>query len=261
VPRSVSTDRPAPAWLIVESFEERQVGVLKSGKEAEVFLVERRSLDGAAAEHATCLLAHKRFRPRHPGIGELRQLGFSKGTIYRHDAVYRQGWNLNARDRRAVQGRTSHGQGIRARIWPANELAMLRRAWNAGASVPYPVDRTDDGVLMEYIGSATQAAPRLVDARLDRNAVAGAWSQLLDSLRRMARGGIVHADLSVYNMLWWEGRLVLIDFPQAVDAAENAEAADLLHRDLVNVGTWFGRRGVEVDVEKVFADLVTDLLL
>jgi RIO kinase 1 len=250
-----SADRPAPDWLIDESFEERLVGVLKSGKEAEVFLVERRSAAG------TCLLAHKRFRPRRPARGELRELGFSKGTIYRHDAVYRSGWHLNTRDRRAVEGKTTYGQGVRTRLWPANELTMLRRAWNAGASVPYPVDRTDDGILMEYIGDGDQAAPRLVDARLDRDGVRDAWTQLLDSLRRLARDGIVHADLSVYNLLWWDGRLVLIDFPQAVDAAENAEAPDLLHRDLVNVGTWFGRRGIELDIELVFVDLLADLML
>jgi hypothetical protein len=58
-----------------------------------------------------------------------------------------------------------------------------------------------------------------------------------------------------------QGRLVVIDFPQAVDASENVEAPDLLHRDLENVGTWFGRRGVPLDVEAVFVDLLADLML
>jgi RIO kinase 1 len=253
VPRSVSVDRPAPAWLIEEAFEERLVGVIKSGKEAEVFLVERRSAT------ATCLLAHKRFRPRHPGKGELRELGFSKGTIYRHDAVYRAGWHLNDRDARAVATKTRYGQDLRSRLWPVNELDMLRRAWNAGASVPFPIDRTEDGILMEYIGDVSQAAPRLVDARLDRAGLSDAWAQLIDSVRRLASIRVVHADLSVYNLLWWQGRLVLIDFPQAVDAAENVDAPDLLHRDLANVGDWFERRGVDLDVEAIFAELVMDL--
>jgi RIO kinase 1 len=103
VPPTVTTDGRAPAWLVSESYEERVVGVLKSGKEAEVFLVERRSSD------ASCLLAHKRYRPRHPRKGELRDLGFSKGTIYRHDSVYRSGWHLPTRDRRAVETGTAHG--------------------------------------------------------------------------------------------------------------------------------------------------------
>jgi RIO kinase 1 len=253
VSRSVLVDRPAPEWLIEESFVDRPVGVLQSGKEAEVFLVERRGTS------STCLLAHKRFRPRHPSIGELRALGFSKGTIYRHDVVYRQGWHLSSRDRRAVETHTRHGQDVTAAVWPVNELEMLTRAWHAGASVPYPVGHLDDGILMGYIGDAEQAAPRVVAARLDRSELDDAWRQLVDSLRCLAGDGIVHGDLSVYNLLWWQGRVVLIDFPQAVDASTNADAPDLLHRDLQNVGEWFGRRGVKVEVEALFAELVGDL--
>lgn len=73
----------------------------------------------------------------------------------------------------------------------------------------------------------------------------------------MTAEGIAHADLSAFNLLWWQGRLLFIDFPQAVDIAENPSGLDFLHRDVVNVCTWFGRRGVEHDPEEVFADLVT----
>jgi RIO kinase 1 len=254
------TDRPAPDWLIDESFEDRVAGVLKSGKEAEVFLVERRSTDPRDADRS-CLLAHKRYRPRRPTYhGELRDLGFSKGTIYHHDSVYRAGWYLDARDARAVAGKTRHGNEVIARLWPATEFDMLRRAWLAGASVPYPVGWTDDGVLMEYVGSAEQAAPRLVAARLSGADLADAWSQLVASLRALSGHRIAHSDLSVYNLLWWEGRLVVIDFPQAVDAATNAEAPALLRRDLDNVSEWFVRRGVPVDVEALYAELVIELL-
>ncbi|HEY7590796.1 MAG TPA: RIO1 family regulatory kinase/ATPase, partial [Candidatus Limnocylindrales bacterium] len=233
--------------------EEERLGTLKSGKEAEVFLVERRSATGS------CLLAEKRYRPRHPGKGELREEGFSKGTIYHNDSVYRTGWHLKARDARAVAKSTRHGEEVLARMWPQNELEMLRRAWQAGVSVPYPVDLTDDGLLMEYIGDASQAAPRLVAARLSRDELAGAWRQLVDNLVRLARARVVHADLSVYNLLWWQGRLIVIDFPQAVDAVTNATALDLLHRDVVNVATWFGRHGVTADAERVFGRLVSEL--
>ncbi len=249
---SVPVDRPA--WLIDHSFEEHPLGVLKSGKEAEVFLVERVSASGA------CLLAHKRYRPRYPQKGELRALGFSKGTIYRHDRVYHEGWNLPGRVRRAVDQGTTFGHEVMAELWPANEYEMLDRAWRAVASVPYPVERTDDGLLMEYVGDRAQAAPRLVQARLDSAALVSAWSQLTDSLRLLLRAGVVHADLSVYNVLWWHGRLVMIDFPQAVDSRTNAAAPDLLHRDLVNVATWFERRGLPVEPEAVFSDLLAEML-
>jgi RIO kinase 1 len=136
---------------------------------------------------------------------------------------------------------------------------MLRRAWHAGASVPYPVAPTEDGILMEYVGDTTQAAPRVVDARLEPAALRQAWAQLLDSLRRLTRESVVHGDLSVYNLLWWHDRLVIIDFPQAVDAHTNPEAPGLLHRDVENVATWFGRRGVATDVEGTYAELVGEL--
>jgi RIO kinase 1 len=249
----LSVDRPDPPWLIEHSFEERQLGVLKSGKEAEVFLVERVSAEGS------CLLAHKRFRPRYPKKGELRELGFSKATKYRHDAVYHEGWNLATRVQRAVDRKTHFGHEVMAALWPENEFAMLRRAWRGGAPVPYPVQRTDDGVLMEFIGSELQSAPRLVQARLEPAELASAWSQLADGLRALTRAGVVHADLSVYNLLWWEGRMVIIDFPQAVDVTMNPVAPDLLHRDLNNVVAWFNRRGFVIDAEAVFADLLGEM--
>jgi len=66
----------------------------------------------------------------------------------------------------------------------------------------------------------------------------------------------VHADLSVYNLLWWRGRVVMIDLPQAVEFTTNTDAYELLHRDVANVGAWFVRQGVDVDVETVYAELL-----
>src|SRR6266567_2914126 len=107
--------RPVPSWLITHSYEDRDAGVLKSGKEAEVFLVERTSPDGS------CLLVHKRYRPRYPKKGELRELGFSKGTIYRADAVYQAGWSLKQRERKALDQGSRFGESLAARLWPYNE--------------------------------------------------------------------------------------------------------------------------------------------
>ena len=247
---STTGQRPVPSWLITHSYTDRDAGVLKSGKEAEVFLVERSSEEGS------CLLAHKRYRPRYPGKGELRELGFSKGTIYRGDAIYRAGWNLNRRDGLAVRAGSRFGHQLAASIWPANEMAMLELAWRAGASVPYPVARTEEGLLMEFIGDHAAAAPRLVNARLEPAKAAGARRQLIDSLHAMASAGVVHGDLSPYNMLWWHGRLVVIDFPQAVEATTNPHALELLHRDLVNVADWFARQRAPIDVDRLYGSLL-----
>jgi len=248
---SPAAPREPPAWLLEEPYDEISLGTLKSGKEAEVFLLERRYAGGS-----TTLLAHKRYRPRRPSPGELRELGFKKATGYRHHATYRAGWFLRSRDRRAVEHGTDHGHEVIEHLWPVQEMEMLERAWASGASVPYPVERTVDGVVMEFIGDADEAAPRLAQAQLSATQLASAWEQLVESLSSLTGAGLVHADLSAYNMLWWGDRLVLIDLPQAVEFTTNADAPELLHRDLANVAAWFERRGVAVDVEALYGELI-----
>jgi RIO kinase 1 len=246
---------PAFAWPDGEPYEDHSRGTLKSGKEAEIFLVERRF-----ARSGPRLLAHKRYRIRYPGKDELRDAGFSNSSSYRRDAIYREGWNVGTRDRRALRAgnRSSYGQALAAQLWPIQEWAMLRRAWEAGVSVPHPVEQTEDGLMMEFIGDETEgAASKLVQARLSTAELASAWEQLVDNLRALTAAGLVHADLSAYNLLWWEGRLVVIDLPQAVEFTTNTDAFDLLHRDVANVGDWFNRRGIAVDIEAVYAEFVT----
>jgi RIO kinase 1 len=251
---SFATSARAPfSWPDGEAYEDIPRGTLKSGKEAEIFLVERRF-----ARSGPRLLAHKRYRLRYPGKDELRLAGFSNATSYRRDGVYRAGWYVAARDRRALAAgnKSRYGQQLAADMWPIQEWAMLRRAWESGASVPYPVEQTEDGLLMEFIGDDEQAAPKLAQAKLSTDTLASAWVQLAGNLRTLTAAGLVHADLSVYNLLWWEGRLIIIDLPQAVEFVTNADAFDLLHRDVSNVADWFGRRGVQVDVESLYAELV-----
>jgi RIO kinase 1 len=238
-----------------EAYEDHPRGTLKSGKEAEIFLVERRFERSGAR-----LLAHKRYRIRYPGKDQLRDEGFSNATSFRRHAMYREGWNVGARDRRALAAgnKSRHGQELAATLWPIMEWTMLRRARDAGIAVPHPVEQTPDGILMEFIGDADEmvAAPKLTEARLGADALPSAWEQTEAMLRDLTRAGLVHADLSAYNLLWWEGRLVLIDLPQAVEFTTNPDAFELLRRDVENVGGWFGRRGVEVDVEALYGELV-----
>ena len=247
---SIAPVRRDFAWPTDESYEDHPIGTLKSGKEAEIFLVERRFTSGSR------LLAHKRYRPRYPVKGQLRAEGFSNSTAYRGDAIYRTGWVLRTRDKRAVESGTRYGHEVVGRMWPMQEWSMLRRAWKAGVSVPYPVEQTDHGLLMEFIGDETQAAPKLAQAKLTATDLVSAWEQLADSLRALTKAGLVHADLSAYNLLWWDARLTVIDLPQAVEFTTNPDAYELLHRDLSNVGDWFTRHGVAVDAEALYAELL-----
>jgi RIO kinase 1 len=242
------------SWLIAdpEPYEEYDLGALKTGKEAEVFLVERVAPDGRS-----CLLAHKRYRPRTVSRkGELQELGFQRAASFVNDRAYRDGRSIgNSRDRRAAAKKSRYGRTVLSRDWPDHEFAMLDRLANAGVTVPWPVARTADGVLMQYIGDRTVAAPRLVDAGLNRSGIEHAASRLVENLYRMVDTDVVHADLSVYNLLWWQEDLWVIDVPQAVDLSLHTQALDFLQRDVANVARWFTARGVPVDAERLFGDL------
>ena len=87
---------------------------------------------------------------------------------------------------------------------------------------------------------------RLAEARLSAAEIGRAPEQLVENLRLLVGAGFVHADLSAYNLLWWEDELWFIDFPQAVDVTTNPHTFDYLYRDVANVGGWFARHGEDV---------------
>jgi RIO kinase 1 len=250
------TERAAPAWLTEGGTVDEVLGLLKTGKEAEVFVVERRTLDGAQS----AILAHKRYRPTKVKTkGELQALGFTRARTFTDDVRYHEGRKFRySRDQRAVERMTDYGKHLLAERWPGQELDSLTRAYDAGATVPYPVEFTGDGMLMQLIGDDGVAAPRLVNARLGPDDLAVAYAQLTEDLMALTRAGLVHADLSPYNVLWWRGRAWIIDFPQAVDLVLNPHGFDLLHHDVVTLCTWFARKGLACDAEALFASLLAE---
>jgi RIO kinase 1 len=247
--------RPIPDWLITDDFTDAPLGVLKSGKEAEIFVVERTSLD----DTRRCLLAHKRYRPKSvKHKGELEALGFTRASSFVNDHAYREGRRFRrSREQRAVERMTDYGKRVLNDKWMGLENDVMTRVWQAGGPVPYPVGFSGDGMLLEYIGDESQAAPTLGSARLTKAELVAASEQLVDGLHVLMEVGIVHADLSAFNLLWWDGRLQFIDFPQAVDLAVNPHGLEFLHRDVHNVAGWFDRHGVAIDADPLFADLVT----
>src|SRR6478672_4757253 len=175
--------RPTPSWLITDEVDyvELELGNLKSGKEAEVFVVERTYLD------RSCLLAHKRYRPRTvTHKGELEELGFQRGNSFMNDLTYRDGRRFaKSRDQRAAERMTNYGKKLLTARWTGHELEMMQHAWRAGVNVPYPLGPRDDGLLMQFVGDAERAAPRLVDARLGAAEIGRARTQLVENLRRL----------------------------------------------------------------------------
>lgn len=253
----------APGWLVTEPFVEEHLGTIRSGKEAQVDLVERIAPDGRS-----CVLARKTYLPRQvKDKGTLEALGVQRSSAFRNDVQYREGRQFRkSRDRRAVERMTTHGKKLLQDRWLHHEHEVMTALWRAGVQVPYPVSYVDLGVAgrfdLEYVGDETQAAPQLAAARLGPDELRDAYTQLVAGLHALTAAGWAHGDLSAYNLLWWpdetgSGRLWFIDFPQAVDIAANPSGLDFLHRDVVNVCTFFERRGVGVDPEELFADLLS----
>ena len=248
--------RPIPDWLAVEPVTDVDLGVVTTGKEAQIDLVERRGAHGSS-----CLVARKRYLPREVHQkGELEALGFQRASTFRHDVQYREGRQFRkTRDRRAVERMSTYGKRLLQDRWTGHEFEVMTRLWRAGLSVPYPIGYDSDVLELQYVGDLERAAPQLRAARLDRRGLSDAFEQLVDGLAIVVGEGYAHGDLSAYNLLWWEGQLWFIDFPQAVDIAANPLGLEHLHRDVLNICEWFTKRGLPVDAEEVFADLLASM--
>ena len=245
-----------PSWLVTEPYTDTDHGVVKSGKEAQVNLVERVGDDGRS-----CLIARKRYLPRQvTHKGQLEAMGVQRASAFRHDVQYREGRQFRkSRDRRAIERMSTYGKKLLQDRWTGTEHVVMSQLWHAGAPVPYPIAYADDVFDLEYVGSWEMAAPQLSAARLTSSQMHDACEQLLVGLRSITAAGFAHGDLSAYNLLWWEDRLWFIDFPQSIDIAANLQGVDFLHRDVLNVCEWFQRRGLAIDPEEVFADLLSFL--
>ncbi|ROS49672.1 serine protein kinase RIO [Frigoribacterium sp. PhB24] len=244
--------RPWPAWVVTSAAAiDTELGVVKTGKEADVHLVDRAvpadvvlgAGDGARAS----LLAAKRYRGPE-------QSDFHRSSEYREGRRVR-----NTRDGRAMARGSQHGRRVQAGLWAAAEFDALCRMHALGVAVPYPVQISGTEILMEFVGHGVEAAPRLAQVKDDGATLWPLFEQVREIVLGFARAGFAHGDLSPYNLLVHDGRVVAIDVPQLVDVASNPTGVDLLERDCRNVCAWFARRGFVRDPEQVFAEALGEV--
>jgi RIO kinase 1 len=222
---------PHPDWLVTDlAAVDTELGVLKTGKEADVFLVRR----GIPQGGRSCLLAAKRYRD-------------AEHRMFHRDSGYLEGRRTrDSRVNRAAASRSAFGRQAIAGQWAMAEFGALSRLYAAGVSVPYPVQVLETELLLEFVGSDDGvAAPRLAETKPDPASLAALWDQLVLALVTLARDGLAHGDLSAYNLLVDDGRLVMIDLPQVVDVIANPQGAGYLTRDAENIGRWFTARGLD----------------
>ena len=222
--------QPHPDWLVTDlAATDTELGILKTGKEADVFLLRR----GIPDTSRSCLLAAKRYRS-------------ADHRLFHRDSAYLEGRRVReSRDNRAMANRTAVGRQMIAVQWANAEFSALCKFYLAGVPVPYPVQVLGTEVLLEFIGEPDgTAAPRLADTGLRGSELAGLWHQLVESMSALARLGFAHGDLSAYNLLVHREKLIMIDLPQVVDVIANPRGGEFLDRDAGNVGRWFAARGL-----------------
>ena len=232
--------------------------LVKGGKEANVYR--------CAAHPATGQkwLAAKVYRPRM-----FRNL--------RNDKMYRQGRptltangspvkGSDTRLMRALGKKTAFGQQVAHSSWLMHEYKALELLHEAGGDVPQAYAAGENAILMSYIGDGSGAAPALNEIKLDKDEVWLLFRKVLENVGLMLQYGRIHGDLSAYNILYWQGEIALIDFPQmansrvdtgthAVGSRVNPDAQFIFERDVGRVCEYFIEQGVECDPAAITAEL------
>ena len=218
-----------------------ELGILKTGKEADVFLVER---EDPHTPGSAVIMAAKRYRD-------------TDHRTFHRAAAYTEGRSMKrSRDERALKRKSTWGTpGRRRRV---GDLGVERPAPLLGARPPGPLPRPDRRDRAPHgvdhpSPSTARSTPRRASRRSapSRALVEGYYDQLRDALATMVQAGIVHGDLSPYNTLAAGDRLVIIDLPQVVDLVGNPRGMDFLLRDCANMCAWFRSRGLPVDEQEL----------
>ncbi len=212
---------------------------VKGGKEASVYCCAAHESTGAE------LLAAKVYRPRM-----FRQL--------RNDKMYREGRQVimgdgttindsDFREMRAITKGTRFGRQVMHSSWLMHEYKTLETLHTAGADVPKPWAVGDNVILMDFVGNGQLAAPTLNTIRLEAEQAARLFRDVLRNVRLMLAHGLIHGDLSAFNLLYDGARAVFIDFPQVTDIATNTNARFILQRDMTRICAYFMQQGISCD--------------
>ncbi|MEO8541711.1 MAG: RIO1 family regulatory kinase/ATPase [bacterium] len=229
VRESDAADMRAIQEFLDEALITEVLNVIKSGKEATVYRCRAHPSLGApfAAAKVYHTTGHRGFQ---------------------RSAVYEEGRQFGAGQvQRAVANRSEFGQKAQLGFWVDREFDMLSGLNYAGADVPAPYACTETAILMEYLGDEDEAAVQLQHAEFGEGEAQDVLDRVLENIELLMRENVIHADLSAFNILYHEGRIAIIDFPQAVDPRTNSSAKGLLERDITNIVQFFQRQRAGLD--------------
>ena len=208
------------APLVEEGLIDEVLRQLMSGKEATVYVVR-------CGEEIRCAKVYK----------EASQRSFKQAASYQEGRKVK-----NSRQARAMEKGSRYGRKMQEEVWQNAEVDALYKLAAAGVKVPTPYLCFEGVLLMDLVTDADgHAAPRLNDVELSPELALQYHAQLLQQVVLMLCAGVIHGDLSEFNILVDGEGPVIIDLPQAIDAASNTEAAAMLERDVTNLANYFGQ--------------------
>ncbi|PTS85296.1 serine protein kinase RIO [Pseudomonas sp. HMWF032] len=215
--------------LVEAGLVDEVVRPLMSGKEAAVYVVR-------CGDELRCAKVYK----------EANKRGFRQAAEYQEGRKTR-----NSRDARAMAKGSKYGRKEQEEAWQNAEVAALFRLANAGVRVPKPYDFLEGVLLMELVDDGEgDVAPRLNDVDLHPDDAREFHAFMIQEVVKMLCAGLVHGDLSEFNVLLGPEGPVIIDLPQAVDAAGNNHAFKMLERDVGNMSAYFGQFAPELKFTK-----------
>lgn len=241
-------------WLLssLRSFYDESLildvlGQVKGGKEASVYRCQAHPSVGVP------YLAAKVYRPH-------------KFRVMRNDVRYRRGRQIlteegrpakttDHRIMRAIHKKTKFGVQVMHTSWLMHEYAAMERLYQAGAAVPRIVAASENAILMGYYGDEVRGAPTLNEVSLDSDQASALFSEVCRNIELMLSHDMIHGDLSAYNILYWQGSVVVIDFPQVIETSTNEDAYEILGRDVQRVCEYFQKQGVRCDPAALLNEL------
>ena len=218
---------------------------VKGGKEATVY----------------CCLADTRMGTRYIAAKVYRPKMF---RTLKNDSEYRQGRTMldeenqvlrGRREKLAIKKKSDYGQGLMHNAWLANEYQFLLGLYAAGVDVPKPIAQGNNTILMEYLGDASEPAPAINTVELEHTEAHELFDRMMHNMQLMLKQNCVHADLSAFNILYWDGDIRIIDLPQAVNPYVNPQAFQMFERDVTRVCQYFARYHIDANPRQLAREM------
>lgn len=220
--------------LFESGYLDELVGIIRSGKEATVYLGKR----------ARDFVAVKIYADRD-------------ACLFRNKDKYTEGRNIvDKRMTKAVASHSRIGKVVSHALWITEEYKQLVYLHSNGIAVPKPIKQIGRAIVMELIGDHEMPAPRLSELRLNEEEKNMAFDQSVYNLAQMLKAGRAHGDYSTYNILWWNQKAFVIDFPQMVSIENNSNFYFLIQQDILSLCKSFKKLGVSRDTKTIEEEIM-----